>query len=301
MSGTIQGSMDTTPDPSSTEQPDPQVHQELEPALPVEPIPSGIPTPVAPPESIAPAWHTLVLAAGILALSFGGSTHLTSQRHSTNRLFTYGATAAMELLMLGWVALGLWLRKVPFRSLFGTVTRGFRGFAMDVGVALVFWFGSMMILGSIGLVWTAVEFAAAHKHLPTQPGQKIEPSESQKKTLRTLEQLAPENGSEIAAWVLLCCLAGLIEEAVFRGYLQRQFTAWGKGNVALGVVFSALMFGAAHGYQGVRNMVMLAVFGVLFSLLAIFRRSLRAGIFAHAGHDLFVGLLLALFRARHLL
>jgi uncharacterized protein len=170
-----------------------------------------------------------------------------------------------------------------------------------VGIALVFWFGSMMVLGSIGLVWTAVEFAAAHKHLPTQPGQKIEPSESQKKTLRTLEQLAPENGSEIAAWVLLCCLAGLIEEAVFRGYLQRQFTAWGKGNVALGVVFSALMFGAAHGYQGVRNMVMLAVFGVLFSLLAIFRRSLRAGIFAHAGHDLFVGLLLALFRARHLL
>jgi membrane protease YdiL (CAAX protease family) len=269
--------------------------------VPVAPMMSGDMQSATPPTAIAPAWHTVLLIAGILALSFGGSTHLTSQRHGANRLITYAATAVMELLMLGWVALGLWLRKVPFRSLFGKVTSGFRGLALDVGVALVFWFGAMMVLGSIGVVWTLVDFAASHKHLPTQPGQKIEPSESQKKTLQTLEQLAPSNGREIAAWVLICCLAGLIEEAVFRGYLQRQFTAWGKGNVALGVVFSALMFGAAHGYQGMRNMVMLAVFGVLFSLLAIFRRSLRAGIFAHAGHDLFVGLMLALFRARHLL
>jgi hypothetical protein len=61
------------------------------------------------------------------------------------------------------------------------------------------------------------------------------------------------------------------------------------------------MFGAAHGYQGARNMVLLAVFGVLFSALAIVRRSLRAGIIAHSWHDLIAGLTLALLRTHRLL
>ena len=253
------------------------------------------------PAPIAPAWHTLLLIAGIIALSVGGSTRLTAQHQSANRFVTYASTAAMELLMLGWVALGVWLRKVPFRNLFGVIAGGLRGFALDLGVACLFWIGSMMVLGTLGLVWTTVEYAATHKNLPTKPGEKLEPSAAQKQTLKTLEQLAPADGKEIAMWVLLCLMVGVIEEAVFRGYLQTQLTAWGRGNAAVGVAFSALVFGAAHGYQGLRNMVLLTVFGVLFSLLALFRRGLRAGIFAHSWHDLFTGLMLAVLRARHLI
>ena len=104
----------------------------------------------------------------------------------------------------------------------------------------------------------------------------------------------------MAAWALLCVVAGVVEEIVFRGYLQRQFAAWARGAAAAGVVFSALVFGAAHGYEGLRNMVLLAVFGVLFSLLALYRRSLRAGIFAHSWHDLIAGLALAFLRSHHL-
>ena len=102
--------------------------------------------------------------------------------------------------------------------------------------------------------------------------------------------LAPASVSEIAAWILVCALAGFAEEIVFRGYLQRQFTAWGRGALWAGVVFSAILFGMAHGYQGARNMVLLSIFGALFSLLAIFRRSLRAGMIAHSWHDLVAGL-----------
>lgn len=282
--------MEPTPDPLTTEPVVQPSLSELEEMTPAEP--TG-------PTAIAPAWHTLLLIAGILALSIGGSTHLTAQRHSANKLFTYATTSAMELLMLGWVALGLKLRKVPFRTLYGDMARGIQGFAMDLGIAALFWMGSMVVLGSIGLVWTVTEYAATHKHLPTRPGQKMEPSPAQKQTIQTLTQLAPSNGQEIAIWVLVCCLAGFIEETVFRGYLQSQFIAWSKGNAAIGVVFSAIMFGAAHGYQGVRNMVMLGVFGVLFSLLALARRTIRSGIFAHAWHDLFVGLMLAALHALH--
>ena len=65
----------------------------------------------------------------------------------------------------------------------------------------------------------------------------------------------------------------------------------------MGVAHVCIDFGSAHGYQGARNMVMLAVFGVFFSLLALFRRSLRAGIFAHGWHDMIAGLALAAQRA----
>jgi hypothetical protein len=94
-------------------------------------------------------------------------------------------------------------------------------------------------------------------------------------------------------------MAGLTEEIVFRGYLQRQFAAWGRGTVAVGVVFSAILFGCAHGYQGVHYMVLISVYGALFSLLAIFRRNIRAGIFAHAWQDIIAGLGLAFLHAKH--
>jgi membrane protease YdiL (CAAX protease family) len=248
---------------------------------------------------IAPAWHTIVLIVGILALSIFGRAQIATMPGRSNRLLTYGGTAAMELVMLGWVALGLRLRKIPLRSLFGDLERGFQGVMRDLGIAFLFWVGSLMILSTLGIFWTGVEIAIKHRHAPT--AQSLEMSATEQQTLRTLEQLAPASGKEIACWALLCLVAGFIEEAVFRGYLQRQFTAWARGEVAAGVGFSALLFGAAHGYQGLRNMVLLAVFGALFSLLAIFRRSLRAGIFAHGWHDMIAGLALAALRSHHLI
>jgi uncharacterized protein len=254
------------------------------------------------PLAIAPAWHTVALTLGILAISFGGSARFVPGlvHRPQNHLVTYGTTALMELLMLGWVALGLWLRRVPFRSLFGIIERGVRGFVVDLGVAVLFWFGSMIVLASIGLAWNAVEFAVAHKGASSSPSQRMQPTEQQKRTLETLERLAPANGMEIAGWIALCLLVGPVEEAIFRGYLQRQFTAWSRGRIVVGVAASALMFGAAHGYEGARSMVLLAVFGALFSVLALVRRGLRPGILAHTGHDLFVGLLLAFVRTHHL-
>jgi uncharacterized protein len=96
-------------------------------------------------------------------------------------------------------------------------------------------------------------------------------------------------------------LVGFTEELVFRGYLQQQFTAWSRGAAAAGVLFSAIVFGSAHGYEGVRAMFLLMVFGALFSLLALFRRNLRAGMFAHGWHDAIAGLTVALLHSRHVL
>lgn len=256
-----------------------------------------------PPASglVAPRWHTVVLVAGIVLLSVVGRDQVRAFDRTPSRIATYLATIFMELLLFGWVALGLSLRRVPLRSLFGEVEAGWRGLMRDLAVALVFWVGSLAVLGMLGGLWHGVDFALRRQH-PHAAGESArEPSAPDEQAMRTLEQLAPANGREVAAWIVLCVSAALIEETVFRGYLQRQFTAWAGGRVVTGVALSALLFGAAHGYQGVRNMVLLAAFGVLFSLLTLFRRGLRAAIIAHGWHDMAAGLALAALRSHHLI
>jgi len=255
--------------------------------------------PVEPPvwRAIAPLWHTLILLIGIILLSFAGASQLSGEHAEIDRLQTYAFTAGTELSMLAWVYFGLRLRKMPFRSLLGSVSGSFRSLAIDFGLALAFWIGALFVLANLGIYWTLTE--AAIKHRPLFPGKELAPDPSQQQTIHTLAQLAPTDIREVVAWIFLCILAGIAEELVFRGYLQRQFTAWSRGAAVVGVIGSALFFGAAHGYQGARNMVLLAVFGVLFSLLALFRRSLRPGIFAHAWHDLIAGLVLAFLHTHH--
>ena len=59
-----------------------------------------------------------------------------------------------------------------------------------------------------------------------------------------------------------------------------------------GIAFSAIIFGASHGYEGGPRMVLIAIFGLLFGLLAWWRKSLRPGMIAHAWHDAFSGAVL---------
>jgi len=256
------------------------------------------------PHGIAPVWHTVALIVFILAVSIAGayrSPGITSGGR-VHKLATYAITGALEVAIVGWVAFGMRLRRIPLRSLFGAIPGDLRSIALDAGIAIVFWIGSMMALGTAALFWLSVETAITHKPLPMHStGGVPTPDPSQQHAVRAVLRLAPSNGREIAGWILLCLLVGVAEELVFRGYLQRQFAAWARGEVAAGVALSAITFGAAHGYEGVRSMFLLTLFGVFFSFLALFRRSLRAGIFAHTWHDAFTGLMVSLLHARHLL
>jgi len=269
---------------------------------PINPQQNEAPQQPPPPPAIAPIWHTIVLVAGIIAHSIHSAHRFSAEHGPIDRLATYGFTAAMEALLLAWVIFGLRLNKFSLRSLLGSFSFRVRSIAADLGFAAIFWIAALMVLGTLSIAWSGVEIALSHRAAATQAaGQtSFSPDPSRLEAIRELEQLAPANGRELAAWALLCLLVGFVEEIVFRGYLQRQFIGWARGLVAPGVLASALIFGGAHAYQGVRNMALLAVFGVLFSLLAIYRRSLRAGIFAHAWHDLIAGLALALLRSSHI-
>jgi CAAX protease family protein len=106
---------------------------------------------------------------------------------------------------------------------------------------------------------------------------------------KQLGALLPQNGLELGLWIALSATAGFCEEIMFRGYLQKQFQALTRSTAAA-VVLQALVFGVAHAYQGGRRIILIAVYGALFGVLAVWRKSLRPGMFGHMMQDSFSGL-----------
>jgi len=89
--------------------------------------------------------------------------------------------------------------------------------------------------------------------------------------------IVPHTPVEALVWIVVCCTAGFVEEIVFRGYLQRR----------IGVPLQAIVFGIAHGYQGVRSVIAIAVIGLAFGVVAKLRRGLVPGMLTHAALDLY--------------
>jgi len=159
---------------------------------------------------------------------------------------------------------------VSLRELIGGRWGSVRDVLVTFVTAIVFLGIAQVVLGLTknGLVWIGQS--------PTEEGR------------RTMAFLGPHGFVECALWVLLSVSAGFCEEVVFRGYLQRQFTALTR-NATYGLVISAVIFGLGHGYQGWRSVVAITIFGLLFGTLARVTRSLQPGIVAHALQDVLAG------------
>jgi hypothetical protein len=171
---------------------------------------------------------------------------------------------------------GVRRRGVRLRDVFGQTWQSFDDALMDLAFAAAFWIGAMTVLYAISRLLM---------YLLHQPTPKTVPTE--------LQALAPQGALGFALWLALSISAGICEEFVFRGYLQRQFTVLAR-NAAAGIVLSALVFSVGHLYEGGVRAIVIGVFGILLGVLAHLRRSLAPGMIAHAWHDIFAGVLLYL-------
>jgi hypothetical protein len=99
-----------------------------------------------------------------------------------------------------------------------------------------------------------------------------------------LRSMAPQNVLEASAYLAAALTAGFVEEFVFRGYLQRQLTAF-SGSVVIGSALQILLFTQGHYFQGLVRLIPVALFGLLFTVLALWRKSLRPGMIAHGLGD----------------
>ncbi len=100
-----------------------------------------------------------------------------------------------------------------------------------------------------------------------------------------VEALMPRNGAERWCAALLSLNAGFSEEAAFRLFLPVLVNAaTGEPLLALGA--SALLFGAAHAYQGWAGVVVTTMVGGGFSFIYLMTGSIWAPIALHAAMDL---------------
>lgn len=221
----------------------------------------------APRSTVAGAMHTIFLLAVIVGWSTLGYFGAARMRTGTtpHRAPMYVFTILWEWAVVGYVVWGVKRHGSSLGQLIGGKWNSWKAVLKDIGIAAGFW-----------LIALAVLFCTAIALHVDKPGPGI-------------RFMLPQNHLEIFLWVLTSMTAGICEEIIFRGYFQKQFCAW-TGNITAGVLLSAGVFGAGHIYQGGKSAIVITVYGVLFGILAEFRKSLRPGMITHAWHDGFAGL-----------
>ena len=233
------------------------------------------PTPRDREPLLAPWWHTAILILVLLTVSING-TRASQPVVGEHKLAQYIWTMGLEWMLVAYIWLGV-RKRTRVRDLIGGRWASLEDFFLDIVYAGVFWVAAMLVLG----------LCAKAMHLD-QAG-KIESMRKQ------ISFLAPGTNLELAVWFCLSWTAGFCEEIIFRGYLQRQFAAIGRSAV-VGIILSSIVFGASHGYEGAARMFLIAIFGLMFSLLAWWRKSLRPGMIAHAWHDSLSGAVLRMLK-----
>jgi membrane protease YdiL (CAAX protease family) len=221
-------------------------------------------------EQVAPLWHTALFAVFFFALAIGGAI-LQSHAKATPQSFgqtrqmvpLYLSLIAMEYGLIAFVKGGIARRGISVRDILGGDWSTPRKIATDVAMGLGFWVVWMGVLAA----WNAFFSSSAAVSMYTPPRRAL----------------------EVVLWIAVSISAGISEEFAFRGYLQRQFGAL-TGSRWIAVVLQAILFGVAHSYEGWRAAIHIVSFGLIFGLIAIWRKSLRPGIVAHAFTDIMAGL-----------
>ena len=214
---------------------------------------------------IAPAWHTIVFIAIFVGLSvLGGFFQHATKQHpqatapSGNAVPRYISVVVFEWLLVLYVRMGVHKRGVRVRDIVGGRWATLSDVIKDIGLGAGLW------ALWIGLMNPHVLGGGTN----------------------AAQGLLPQGIVENLVWLPVALSAGFCEELAFRGYLQKQFQAI-TGSAGWAVLIQAIVFGIGHLYEGVGQVGRIMLFGVLFGLLAVWRKSLRPGMITHAWSDIF--------------
>jgi membrane protease YdiL (CAAX protease family) len=225
----------------------------------------------APRALLASYKHTLhftVICVILAVVSAFNSTHTSAGDAATtpNQLHVfYVFMIGVEWLWVRFIYKGMRKYKRSILEFFGRHQLTLKEFGKDVVyAALAFGVDYLCNSGVVGLL--------QHGAPPSDP----------------LLPALPVGLFAVTLWVCLSVTAGVCEEIVFRGYLQRQLTAI-TGRVGIAIVGQGILFGIGHGYQGYVAVISIILNGVVMGALAAWRGNIRAGILEHATWDILAG------------
>jgi membrane protease YdiL (CAAX protease family) len=180
------------------------------------------------------------------------------------RIPFYLALIAVEFSLVWFVAIGIHARGQTLRELFGRRWRTAFDGARDLILALATT-GLLRLSGPL-LYYLLGRWAS------------------------NTSFLLPTTLPESVLWIAVSAAAGACEELVYRGYLQRQLWSLTK-NLSAALMLQAFIFSIVHIYQGWKPAVVSALYGLVFGLVAVWRRSIIPGAIAHAIVDMMGGLM----------
>ena len=217
--------------------------------------------------------HTIFLLVilGVGAVIEWNTLGRLSEMSNVQRFRLYVVTLLFEWFLFVYVIAGVRRRGFPLAIVLGNRGHSGRQVLKDLGIAAAFWIVSFVILLVVARLIRAGPSG------------------------RSIELMLPRTYGELTMWIALSITAGICEEAIFRGYLQRQFITLTRSTTA-GIILSAAVFGAAHMYQGPRMVILIAIYGAMFGILAYWRGTVRPGMLAHAWQDAVNGIVAALTR-----
>lgn len=240
---------------------------------------------ITAPQPVASYVHTILLVilmmfmAYLSAKGFAMKQARGEGQDQTFHIGKYLPTLIWQWVLFGIVFVGIKKQGVKLKDIIGGWWKDIEDFLLDMVIAFGFFVTALITL------------ALLQKML--LPPESLDPSTR----IRNMAPLAPHSYMDLGMFILLAITAGIVEETVFRGYFQKQFSAL-TGSVLIGIVFSASLFGFGHIYQGKMMAVVLAFYGLMFGVMAHFRRNLRPGMIAHIVQDSFSGTML-FFLVRH--
>jgi uncharacterized protein len=229
--------------------------------------------PAGQPPQIA-SWRHLagffLIIAGLAALGFysqatkgpvgAGSGDLA--KHSA-AIGVYLTALVMDFAFLYYCWAGVHRHGGKLSDLSGGRWNSWNEIVRDLAIAVPFW-----------VLWEATAYGV-HR-LVGESGAK------------SVDTLLPQTTLEIVLWIALSLTAGFCEELVFRGYLQQQLHTL-TGGVPAAVIGQGIVFGLAHSYQGWRQVLVISVLGVLYGVLAAWRKKLWVNVMTHAFTDVWEG------------
>jgi hypothetical protein len=212
---------------------------------------------------VAPVSHTILFVIFVLAISFFGAfqSHRTgpSPRQRPSTFALYASALIFEAGSFLYVWFGIRRKQVRVMDLIRGRWDSLAQVGRDVAIAAGIWLVSVGLELSLRILL----------HAPNP---------------QSVRRLFPHTIAERLLWLVVSVVAGFCEELTFRGYLQRQFFAL-TNRVAPAIFLQAAVFGFGHGYVGGKLIMTIFVYGVIFGLVAWWRRDLRPCMLAHAWTD----------------
>ena len=183
-----------------------------------------------------------------------------SDPQSTGFRLTAVMVIARDLALLSLVLYFVWRNGEAMAQIGWT----FRRLPLEVLVGVLLFIPMLYGISWVEQFFTGIGLSAPPAHSPTF--------------------LHPDSRAELWLAVTLVITVAIAEETIFRGYLMRRFIGIGLGETA-SVVLSSVIFAVGHGYEGSSGVATVAVMGVIFALVYLWRGSLVAPIVMHFLQD----------------